>query len=166
METKKSYTKTGDSGLTKDFAGNTLSKDDPKIILLGKIDSLQSAIDLLILNAPQKYSQVLEEIQKKLWQAAGEIANCSSDCIPWPITSQDIQKIEHFADSLGSPPQKFVRFNTLLSVQANEARIRARDLETHAVKFLRSGSLRPEIFQYFNRLSSLFFMLAYSETKH
>lgn len=165
MSEKKLYTKAGDAGMTKDFAGNPLPKDDVVIVINGKIDALQSAIDQLLLAAPQLYHEMLKEIQKKLWQGAGEIANCSNDCIIWPISHTDLQKIEQYTDSLGSPPQKFVRFNTQVSIYANQARVRAREVETIAVKLLRENKLRSEIFSYINRLSSLFFMIAYQESK-
>ena len=51
---RKIYTKRGDEGFTKDYSGKKISKDDIKIIIAGKIDSLQSAIDLAILNSTGK----------------------------------------------------------------------------------------------------------------
>jgi cob(I)alamin adenosyltransferase len=83
----------------------------------------------------------------------------------WPVVEEDLKIIEKFTDSLGEPPKKFVRFNTLKSIQYNEARIRCRELETYLVKLLRKKQLRSVAYKYINRLSSLFFMLAYNESK-
>lgn len=159
----KVYTTKGDTGLTKDYAGNSLNKDDIIIVVNGKIDFLQSAIDMSVfLNV--EHAHFLKEIQQKLWQASGEIANCSSDCLICPITSDDLKKLEEYTDSLGEPPNKFVRFTNEKSIWFNECRVRCRELETYIVKLLREGKLRPEVYKYVNRLSSLFFMLGYKSS--
>ena len=161
---RKIYTKRGDEGFTKDYSGKKISKDDIKIIIAGKIDSLQSAIDLAILNSTGKTKNFLGEVQKKLWQTAGEISCVDKSCILWPVEEKDLEMLEKFTDFLGEPPNKFVRFNTLKSVYYNEARIRCRELETFFVKLLRKKQIRPIAYKWVNRLSSLFFMLAYKSS--
>ncbi len=156
----KVYTSNGDSGFTKDYAGNPLPKDDLIILANGKIDFLQSAIDMSMLLSVE-HSSFLKIVQQKLWQASGEIANCPGECIIAPITADDLVKLEEYVDSLGEPPNKFVRFTNERSIWFNECRVRCRELETFLVKLLRDGRLRPEIYRYINRLSSLFFMLGY-----
>ena len=158
---RKVYTTLGDSGFTRDFSGAPLLKDNELILANGKIDSLQSALDMSLILSDEFHKEFLNNVQKKLWQAAGEIANCPSDCINSPITSQDLEDLELYIDSLGEPPNKFVRFTNQRAIWFNECRIRCRELETHLVKLLRDNSLRPEIYRYINRLSSLFFMLGY-----
>jgi cob(I)alamin adenosyltransferase len=159
----KLYTKKGDEGFTTDYAGNILKKNDLLIKIAGKIDKLQSAVDTSILLSNEK-NEILEIIQKKLWQASGEISNCPGECIVDPITNKDLQNLELFIDKLGEPPNKFVRFNTQKSISFNECRIRCRELETLLVELLLEKKLRSEIYKYVNRLSSLFFMLAYKES--
>jgi len=156
----KVYTTKGDAGMTKDYAGNPLHKDDILILANGKIDFLQSAIDMSMF-LDIEHAPFLQEVQKKLWQASGEIANCHGECIISPITNEDLIKLEEYVDSLGEPPNRFVRFTNEKSIWFNECRVRCRELETYLVKLLRDGKLRPEIYKYINRLSSLFFMLGY-----
>lgn len=158
---RKAYTKVGDRGWTRDFSGKKLSKDDPKIVIGGKMDSLQSAIDLALLGAKGRTKKVLEEARKKLWQSAGELSCSDRKCVPWPVTETDLTALEGFIDSLGEPPKRFLRFGTLQAIRYDECRIRCRELETFLVKPLRAKKLRPSVFRYVNRLSSLFFMLAY-----
>ncbi len=158
---RKVYTALGDSGFTSDFSGLRVLKNDPIIIANGKIDNLQSAIDYVILNDNGTHINFLKKIQQKLWQTAGEIANCSGECINAPITLQDLDELELYIESLGDPPNKFVRFNSKEAISFNECRIRCRDLETSLVGLLRGNGLRSEIYRYINRLSSLFFMLGY-----
>ncbi len=159
----KVYTKKGDKGTTCDMTGKIISKDDVRIIIFGKIDSLQAAIDLAALYSKGKYKKILEFIEKKLWQTSGEIARCEKKCLTEPITEKDIDFLEKFIDSLGEPPKKFVRFETQQSIALNECRVRCRELETHLVKLLRTKQLRPEIFKFINRLSSTFFMMSYHQ---
>ncbi|MGV8142768.1 MAG: ATP:cob(I)alamin adenosyltransferase [Candidatus Pacearchaeota archaeon] len=161
---RKVYTTLGDSGFTKDFSGQTLLKNSGIILANGKLDSLQSAIDMSILLS-KEHTDFLNKVQQKLWQAAGEIANCPGECINAPITLKDLEDLESYIDSLGEPPNKFVRFTNQESIWFNECRVRCRELETHIVGILRDNSLRPEIYRYINRLSSLFFMLGYSASK-
>lgn len=159
----KLYTTKGDGGVTKDYSGLELAKDSLIIVINGKIDSLQSAIDMALF-LEVEYSDFLKIIQQKLWQASGEIANCPGDCLNAPITELDLKTLEEYIDSLGEPPNKFVRFTNPKSISFNECRVRCRELETFLVKGLRENTIRPEIYKYINRLSSLFFMMAYKST--
>ena len=162
---RKVYTKKGDEGTTSDYGGKRISKDDPTILVQGKIDSLQSSIDLVNLTAKGEIKTMLEEIQKKLWQTAGEISCADKSCVPWPVNEDDLVMLEKFTDSLGEPPTKFIRFDTIEAINYNECRIRCRELETQLVDLLRTKKIRSVAYQYVNRLSSLFFMLSYSTSK-
>lgn len=159
----KVYTTKGDAGVTRDYAGNELSKDDIVILTNGKIDFLQSALDMVLL-LDASHSEFLRIVQQKLWQASGEIANCPGECLNSPITNDDLINLEKYVDSLGEPPNKFVRFTNEKSIWFNECRVRCRELETYLVKLLREGKLRSEVYRYINRLSSLFFMLGYKNS--
>lgn len=159
----KVYTTKGDAGFTKDYAGNQISKDDLIILVNGKIDSLQSSLDMSLFLSVE-HASFLSEVQKKLWQISGEIANCPGDCLLWPITNEDLDKLEKYIDNLGDPPNKFVRFQNEKSIWFNECRVRCRELETLLVKMFKSGKVRPEVYRYVNRLSSLFFMLGYKSS--
>jgi len=159
----KVYTSAGDGGFTKDFSGKVFAKDDLMIIVNGKIDSLQSALDMALF-LDNGHKAFLERVQQKLWQACGEIANCPGDCLNAPITDFDLKELEEYIDSLGESPKKFVRFTNPSSIWLNECRIRCRELETSLVKMFRENKLRPEVYRYINRLSSLFFMLGYKSS--
>ncbi len=161
---RKVYTALGDSGFTRDFAGESILKNNDLILVNGKIDSLQSALDMSLILTDVNHIAFLNKVQQKLWQASGEIANCPGECINSPIIAKDLEELELYIDSIGEPPSKFVRFTNEQAVWFNECRIRCRELETYLVKLLRDNSLRPEIYRYINRLSSLFFMLGYQSS--
>jgi len=162
---KKVYTAKGDDGTTADYAGNKVSKDDLIIVTNGKIDCFQSALDMALLLVNEEYKDFLNKVQGKMWQIAGEVANCPGECLIDPVTSQDLEDLEKYIDILGEPPKKFVRFNTQESIWFNECRVRCRELETCLVKLFKDDKLRHEIYRYVNRLSSLFFMLGYKYSK-
>jgi ATP:cob(I)alamin adenosyltransferase len=162
---KKAYTKNGDAGFTRDLSGKRLAKDHPVIVLGGKIDALQSALDFVLLSAKGPGKAALREVQKKLWQTAGELSGAGRACVPWPVTLRDISALEDFMKTLGEPPRKFVRFDRPRAVAYNECRVRCRELESACTGLLRAQKLRPAVYAYLNRLSSLFFMLAYKESR-
>ena len=159
----KVYTSAGDDGFTKDFSGKIYPKDDLMVVVNGKIDSLQSALDMALF-LDTRHSGFLKTVQQKLWQTSGEIANCPVDDLNEPITDLDLKKLEEYIDSLGEPPNKFVRFTNQTSIWFNECRVRCRELELSLVKMFRDGKLRSEVYKYINRLSSLFFMLGYTSS--
>jgi len=160
---RKLYTKTGDEGYTKNFSGEKIPKDDPMVVVNGKIDLLQSAIDSALLQEDKKNNVMLEKVQKKMWQTAGEVAKAPEKFIPDKITQKDLEELEEFTDSLGEPPTKFIRFNTKEAIILNECRLRCRELEIQLTPFLRDNKLRVIVFKYVNRLSSMFYMMAYKK---
>ena len=147
---RTAYTRKGDAGFTSDFSGKRLAKDDVRITAVGKIDALQSAIDLVLLDAKGPTKAMLREVQSRLWQEVGR---------------RDLERLEDFIDLLGEPPKKFVRFDRPRAIAYNECRIRCRELESACTRLLRSGKMRPAVYAYLNRLSSLFFMLAYRASR-
>ena len=147
---RTAYTKKGDAGFTRDSSGKRLAKDDLRIVAGGKIDALQSAIDLALLDAKGPAKAMLQEVQSRLWREVGQ---------------RDLERLEDFIDLLGEPPKKFARFDTLRAIHYNECRVRCRDLESACTRLLRSGKMRPAVYAYLNRLSSLFFMLACRESR-
>ena len=65
MSGKNLFTGEGDTGLTHDTLGCSISKNYPLMKVFGKIDSLQSILDKAILESYNKDKEVLKNIQKK-----------------------------------------------------------------------------------------------------
>lgn len=161
----KVYTKQGDFGYTQDLSGKKLPKNDLKIVCWGKVDELQATIDLALLRSKGKIKKQLQWVQRKLWQASAEMAQCTSECLNDPVTEKDLCYLEEITDTLREPPKKFVHMNTYDAIIFNECRVRCRSLERDLSGLLLKKRVRPVIFQYINRLSSYFFMLAYVKSK-
>ncbi len=163
----KVYTKTGDEGTTSKYNGERVPKDDPIIICGSKIDSLLGSIDsyLLMCNSEEILS-LLELIQKKLWQTAGEVSLGKLDKkITDAVSEDDVVYLENNIDKFNQRINFFIRFRKEGSVRLNEARLRCRDLEICLTPLLREKKVRSEVYKYINRLSDLLYVLACYEEK-
>ncbi len=159
VENMKIYTKIGDEGETITYNNLKIPKDSYIIDINGSIDSLQASLDFCFVYNP-KYREIIEEINKKLWQLGGEISlGGIGKQVNDPIIEADIKKIEQYIDKFLFP-RHFVRFTTPKSAHLNEARVRCRILERDLTPILRAGLIRNEVYKYINRLSDLLFVMA------
>lgn len=158
----KVYTKTGDEGTTSKYDGERVPKDDPVIVLGSKIDFLLGALDFsLVLLKDKNVVSILEDIEKKLWQTAGEISlGKPGKNVTDAVSVADVELLEKNIDVYNQKISFFIRFRKEVSTRLNEARLRCRDLEIALTPFLREGKIRPEVYKYINRLSDLLYVLA------
>jgi cob(I)alamin adenosyltransferase len=161
------YTKKGDQGYAKTLKGEKIPKNHEIIQIMGKIDSLQSSLDIAnTAIKDEETKKIIQDIQEKLWQSAGEISNQGlTEIIKKPITEEDIKKLEEYIDEHHPKNTYFIRFTKETSTRINEARVRTRELESQLTKLLLEEKLRPEIYKYMNRLSDLLYALACKEEK-
>jgi len=163
----KLYTKKGDQGFASTLRGDKLPKNHELIIIVGKIDSLQSALDYALISiTDEKTKKIITAINEKLWQLAGEISNQGlNDLIKNPVTNKDVEILEKHIDEEHPKNTYFIRFTKETSCRLNEARTRTRDLESYLTKQLLENKLRPEAYKYLNRLSDLLYSLSCKEEK-
>lgn len=162
----KVYTKVGDKGTTRKYNGEEVPKDDITIIIGGKIDSVQAAIDTAeVVLKNKEVISILNNIQTKLWQTAGEISNGNIEKTKEPITEEDITEMESNIDKFNQKIDFFIRFTKETSTRLNEARVRTRDLEISLTPLFREQKVREEVYKYINRLSDLIYVLACFEEK-
>src|SRR3990167_3914885 len=172
------YTRSGDKGLTRDYAGNSIKKSDCLVEVQGKIDELQSSIDILFsfknsisiyidCLKPLDYKR-LEKIQINLWQLAGELAlHKVGQKVTKPIKQKDVIDLEKWIDEANIKLTGFIRFRSHPAIWINEARVRCRNLERVLTTYLEQKQVREVTYKYINRLSDYFFALAYDyETYH
>ena len=159
------YTKKGDQGHAATLKGDKIPKNHEIIQIMGKIDSLQSSLDLAnIIIKDEEIKEIIQKINEKLWQTAGEISNQGlNDLIKNPITEQDITELEEYIDKHHPENTYFIRFTKETSARLNEARVRVRELESTLTKLLLEEKLRPEVYKYMNRLSDLLYALSCRE---
>lgn len=155
----KAYTGKGDSGYTTTFDGRMLPKDHEIIIAEGKIDTLLSALDFAKQTNPA-HTKDLEELATKLWLMGGELSGAAQ-----AVKKDDVTTLEKNINSYGQPPDHFIRFTKEGALWLNECRVRCREAESALTPLLRTQTVSPEFYTYMNRLSSYFFMLAYTVDK-
>ena len=91
----KIYTRTGDSGETGLGDGSRTRKDSPRVVALGEIDELNSAIGVLLAEQiPAKIRAVLENIQHDLFDLGPKIRSsgsrrCSTNSTPRCLGSRN-----------------------------------------------------------------------------
>ncbi|MEJ7837928.1 MAG: cob(I)yrinic acid a,c-diamide adenosyltransferase [Thermomicrobiales bacterium] len=165
----KMYTGRGDNGQT-DLLGQRVSKNDPRVDLLGTLDEASSSIGLGRAYASDRDVQAaLLESQRDLYLIMAELAFTDStrpDAMVFP--GDRLIWLESVTDRLSERtelPRAFVvPGETVAGAALDVARTVVRRGERFAVA-LTAGSVpvNPEIIRYLNRLSSMLFIAARTE---
>ena len=164
----KIYTRTGDSGDTALFDGTRVSKRDPRVAAYGEIDELNAWLGFALsqVTDPQIRETMLH-IQRDLFALGARLADPShriADRVrKATILVEDVKRLEDWIDRFEGELPPLRRFilpggagsGALLHV----ARVVCRRAE-RAVVELGPSAIEPELLQYINRLSDLFFTLA------
>jgi cob(I)alamin adenosyltransferase len=99
MRITKVFTKTGDDGTTSLASGERLSKDHPRIVVLGSLDETNSAIGIsLSEGVASEIKVVLQKIQNSLFDIGGELATPDKEL--GLISVDDVTFIESAIDDL------------------------------------------------------------------
>lgn len=156
-------TKTGDGGLTDLWSGERVRKDDARVEAYGTVDELSSFLGEAKhwVKRPETLS-ILEEIQRDLFRAAGELASRGTP-FPDPVLPGDEERLfsymERFEGRLGLKGF-VVPGSTVQSAKLDIARTVARRAERRIVTLARDSEVSPALRKYVNRLSDLLFVLA------
>ena len=163
---RKLYTRRGDFGET-DLLGERVSKDDPRIDLMGDLDETTSSLGFArSLIGPGRLADIVIEVQRDLYRVMADLAFVSETHPPgFETTSEWVTNIEAITDTLTAEidlPRAFVLpGETQPSAALDVARSVVRRAERHAVYLYRAEVITNEhIVSYLNRLSSLLFILA------
>lgn len=163
------YTAKGDTGST-DLLGERVTKDDPRIDLLGALDESTSAIGLGRAHATiAAWGELLVEAQRDLYHVMAELAfvdELRPDAYRLPAArvawlEESIAVVEATVEL---PPQFVLPGDTVPGAALDVARTVVRRAERLAVGLDRAGGMpNPEILRYLNRLSTLLFIVARAE---
>lgn len=160
------YTTRGDQGET-DLLGERVTKDDPRIEVLGAIDEATSSIGLArALAITGRTGPLLIDVQRDLYRIMAEIAFVP-EVRPDKFTFEPerVAWLESETDQLTAEvtlPREFILPGATASGAALDvARTVVRRAERNLVAVASSGYVdNPELVRYLNRLSSLLFVLA------
>jgi cob(I)alamin adenosyltransferase len=163
---RKLYTRRGDLGET-DLLGERVTKDDPRIDLIGELDETTSALGVARSQiGDERISAIIVDLQRDLYRVMADLAFVADTRPPGVVTTAEwVQRIEELTDNLTAEielPRQFVLpGETAQSAALDLCRAIVRRAERQAVHLYREGIVTNEhIVGYLNRLSSLLFILA------
>ena len=154
-------TRTGDDGTTGLGDGSRVSKDAPRIALLGDLDELNSALGCVLAEPlPGTVREALQPVQQDLFDLGGEL------CIPGrtALRESQVQTLETRIATLNEalPPLKdfVLPGGPRAAAACHLARAIGRRAERSLVALGRAEPVSPVARRYLNRLSDLLFVCA------
>ena len=163
------YTKTGDAGQTGLGDGSRIEKTHPRIVAIGAIDELNSAIGMTIEEMLTEesielvsLSKMLRDLQHRIFDLGGELS------IPGfaIIKSEHVVKIENYLDKLNEELKPLENFilpgGSRLIAACHMARAICRRAERETVALSQTEKVNEEALKFLNRLSDLLFVTARS----
>lgn len=156
----KIYTRTGDNGDTGLADGTRLRKDHPRIIAMGDIDELNSAIGIVRCQPlPENIDHILLRIQHQLFEIGGELAIPGHEC----INNEHILQLERHIDQLNEPLPPLKEFilpgGSPASAHCHLARAICRRAERQLIALNQVEPCSEFSLHYLNRLSDLLFVM-------
>jgi cob(I)alamin adenosyltransferase len=156
------YTGIGDSGHTRLFGGEDVSKDNLRVAAYGELDELNSFLGFARRAVAPELDAILDRLQNELFELGGELASPRGKNVS--IVSEDVSNLEADIDRLmaGGPELR----NFILpggaggSAELHMARSVCRRAERAVVRLHEEEPVRDEVLRYVNRLSDLLFAMA------
>lgn len=166
----KIYTKKGDNGFTSLVGGTIVPKCDPHLDVYGTLDELNAFIGLaisVVSDSTEEIGALLEKIQCQLFTVAGIIATPIEQWEkfwnPEEVT-QYVLFLECHLDAIDEnldPQKSFIlpRGSQLIAL-LHICRTICRRAERNLYRLDTESLCFKQIYQYFNRLSDFFYILA------
>jgi cob(I)alamin adenosyltransferase len=163
VKLNKIYTRTGDDGTTGLVDGSRVSKADPRMVAIGDVDELNSAIGVAIAALDDSVlTPKLARIQNDLFDLGADLATPGEDFTPSEMVLRIIpaqaEWLEREIDALNDNLEPLRSFilpgGAAASLQL--ARAIARRAERAAVAI--EASVNPAALVYLNRLSDFLFV--------
>jgi ATP:cob(I)alamin adenosyltransferase len=165
----KIYTRKGDLGQTRLFSGEKIAKDDLRLEAYGALYELQAHLGMArSLTKNEEMAPILTQIQSDISAACSELASNREvrAQLQRHIGQSDTERLETCIDSFTSrfalPNHFILPGRTPDSSALHVARTVCRRGERLIVAVNRQVGGYDEILVYFNRLSDLLFVLAWS----
>lgn len=166
---RRIYTRFGDKGQTRLLSGETVGKDDLRVNTYGALDELQSHLGMArSLVRDKSVQSILHAVQKDLFVAGAALASMPELFFQLGnrITEKDVNKLEDWIDQeierVGMPGGFVIPGTSPDSAALHVARSVCRRVERLVVSLNRITGTYERLVVYFNRLSDLLFVLAWS----
>lgn len=169
----KLYTKLGDDGSTSLYGGRRVMKDDIRIEVSGEIDELNAHIGLLSTMVDNDVTELLNEIQARLFIVGSTIASSGIEgswrvgkevhgmsCLSNVELARLEQEIDHLQAAIPSIDTFVLPGGCIKSAQSHVCRTVCRRIERRLVALSRDVDVDALTMRFVNRLSDYFFSLA------
>lgn len=161
FQLSKIITKTGDQGTTRLGDGSRVSKSSPRVMALGGIDELNTAIGVLRVYIKDKeIFDNLVTIQHQLLVAGSQLANSNRSA----LQPRHLEFLENWAEQLMAqlePMQDFVLpGGSKAGAFCHAARVTCRRTERYVIAANFEDEYVALTIKYLNRLSDVLFVLA------
>jgi cob(I)alamin adenosyltransferase len=154
-------TRTGDDGTTSLGDRTRVAKDAARIIALGEVDELNSAIGLWRTHTlPPDTDALLDQIQQDLFDLGGELCIPGTQVMQASHVARLDQALKHYNAALPPLAEFILPGGCPAAAHAHMARTIARRAERSVVTLGRGETVNACVLHYLNRLSDLFFVLA------
>lgn len=167
----KIYTKTGDKGETSLYDGKRVRKDNIRVESYGTIDELNSHLGFARhFSEDQEIDSILKQIQRELFDVAGELATTNRDDFPEKIEQSHIDELEKIIDAYLEKIDKMDAFiipgSNKAAASLHIARTVCRRGERRILMLSQEEKVNDLLIKYVNRLSDVLYALArYMETE-
>ncbi len=161
----KVYTKTGDKGTTSLYDGNRVKKDYIRVESYGTIDELNSSLGLCKNYVEEKViKELLEVVQRKLFDVAGELATKDFNQFKSRVAEEDIlfleTQIDHFTQLMDQENAFILPGSNLVSAHLHIARTICRRAERRMITLNDLEAISTTVLKYINRLSDFIYAFA------
>lgn len=162
------YTRGGDKGRTGIHGGERVDKDDIRIEANGTLDEVNAEIGIVraLLPAGHEWHDLLGKIQREMMVVMSHVATPSAirDKNPNALSEDLVAFCEQQIDDLSAKMEDNGYFilpgGSPVSAHLQLARTIVRRAERRLWTLNRKDPVSPEILQFVNRLSDLFFIMA------
>ena len=155
----KITTRTGDAGETGLGDGSRVPKDDARVVALGEVDELNSAIGLVLAEEiPAPVRACLSEVQHDLFDLGGELSIPGHRLLKEERVEFLEKQLEAWNENLPALKEFILPGGTRAGAAAHLARTVCRRAERSIVFLGKKQSISAAVRQYLNRLSDLLFV--------
>jgi len=168
VKLNKIYTRTGDDGTTGLVDGSRRAKHDARMVAIGEVDEVNSAMGLAALAVPADVAAELARIQNDLFDCGADLATPGSDFTTGEMTLRmvdaQVDWLESAIDARNAALAPLTSFilpgGSEGAARVHLARAIARRAERATVALAAVESVNPAALAYLNRLSDYLFVLA------
>jgi cob(I)alamin adenosyltransferase len=157
----KIATRTGDDGTTGLGDGSRVRKNALRIVALGDVDELNSALGVMLTESmPETIRANLTQIQNDLFDLGGEVSIPGYRLVKEEQVAQLDDWLAHYNADLPPLKEFILPGGSKAAAHCHVARATCRRAERSVVALGETEDVSASVLQYLNRLSDLLFVLA------